>query len=117
MAAAPKACTTSKVSSAASRPSDGAIRIPVRAANIDPMSQEARRTRMALVPLRSTRLGSSTTARMAAPSRVSRTRRYSPRAPTAATVALKICWLSTRTPWIRTPPSGRNGGKGRVSKP
>ena len=57
MAAAPNACTTSRVRRAASRPSDGAIRIPVRAANIDPISQEARRTRMALVPLRSTRFG------------------------------------------------------------
>ena len=73
-AAAPNACTTRNVRPTALRPISGATRTPERAANVEPMTQEARRTRCGSVPCMARRSGSSTTPRIATPVRVKRKR-------------------------------------------
>jgi hypothetical protein len=72
IAAAPNACTTRNVSVIGSSPMNGTIKTPDSAARVDPKIQEMRRTLVGLVPWRSSRSGSSTTARIDVPSRVKR---------------------------------------------
>ena len=91
MAAAPNACTTRNVRAMGSSPINGTISTPDSAANVEPMIHEMRRTRDGLVPWMSSRSGSSTTARMAMPSRVNRNSAYS--AATATTeMIVMISW-------------------------
>ena len=117
MAQAPKACTIKRVSRKASTPSDGAMRMPETAARDEPMTHEAVRTRVGLSPVRASRAGSSTTARMAAPSRVRRKNTYS-RAVSPTPQATVMIWAySTPTPATSTLPAGRNCGNGRTSGP
>jgi hypothetical protein len=77
-AAAPKAWTTSRVSAMGPRPRLGTISTPERAAKTAPMIHAYRRTRVAFVPIMSSRSESSTTARIATPVRDQRKNAKSP---------------------------------------
>ena len=74
IAAAPNASTTRNVSAMALRPMKGRTSAPERAAKVEPMIHERRRTRIGSMACIATRSGSSTTARMATPVRVNRNR-------------------------------------------
>ena len=69
MAAAPNACTTSRVRTIESRFTLGASSTPDRHTKVDPTTHAARRTAMGEVPVIASSVGSSTTPRMATPSR------------------------------------------------
>ncbi len=68
-AAAPNACTTSRMRRIALTPTVGPSNRPDMAANIVPITHAHRRTIVGLVPEMFTRSGLSTTARMATPRR------------------------------------------------
>jgi hypothetical protein len=69
MAAAPNDCTTSSVSTIESRLTLGASSTPERQTKTEPTTQAARRTAIGDVPVIASNVGSSTTPRMARPSR------------------------------------------------
>ena len=76
IAAAPNAWTTSSVNAAAARPTLGPSSKPDSAAREEPIIQAYRRTRTGLVLDRASRSGSSTTARIALPTRAVRRNTY-----------------------------------------
>ena len=71
-AAALNAWTTIRIRSSGLRPVDGASSRPERAAKDDPMIQATLRVAHGDIPFNPRRLGDSTTARMATPTRVDR---------------------------------------------
>ncbi len=91
-AAAPNACTTSRIRRNALTPMVGPSSNPDIAAKHVPITHAQRRTRVGLVPAMFARSGSSTTARMDTPRRDQRKNRYSPMADTSA-ITMVISWL------------------------
>jgi hypothetical protein len=114
-AAAPNACTTSSVMSVGSSGSSGASSTPDADANITPMIHAVRRTRVVLVPVSSTRFGSSTTARIAVPVRVKRNIAYRPAVATTAMPNVMRSEYWTNVSPIVVCPCGRKTGTMRVS--
>src|SRR6266704_521222 len=110
MAQAPTAWTTSSVSRNESRPSVGASRMPESEANAQPMTHDAVLTRRVRVPARLSRLGLSTTARMATPRRLTLRKKYNPATTTQARTTEMIWAYVTLTPEILIDFVGRNCG-------
>ena len=70
----------------------GAMRQPARAAKKKPNIHPIWATRWGLAPARATRSGSSTTARMATPTRNHRKKYRVATATATATMTVRICW-------------------------
>ncbi len=81
-------------------PTSGAMRTPARAASMKPNTQPICDIRYGLAPASATRSGSSTTARMATPSRARRRKMPSATPTTAVTTTIMICWYCSVTPLV-----------------
>lgn len=115
IAAAPKALMINSVSVVASIcGNSGASSTPDSAARVDPIIQARRRIRTGLVAARSSRAGSSTTARMASPALARFRYTCSPAVSRTATPKIMILAYETKVPPILTPPAGRYCGTTRV---
>ena len=71
---------------------------PASAASMNPSIQPVCDIRWGLAPARATSSGSSTTARMATPSRARRRKTPSATPTTAVTTTIMICWYCSVTP-------------------
>src|SRR5271156_6807113 len=107
IAAAPKAWVTSSVSVKASSPKVGARQIPEMAANAVPIIHAHWRTRVGLMPVLASKLGLSTTARIAIPCLDHRKNQYSSAVAAIENVTVIIWSQPTYTPSMATVVVGR----------